>query len=966
MATRFFTALLACSALASAQTSTSYRAIGTLSPQVDAAPSLVPAIYDPTAPDPQVVCPGYKASNVVNTTQGFTADLVLAGAACSAYGNDIADLTLTVQYQTKQRLSVKVFPKYIAPQNSSLYILSPTLTPLPSGDGSTTAATSDLQFVWTNSPSFQFQVTRASTGEVIFSTYGYKLVFEDQFLELKTSMVNDYNVYGLAENIHDFRLGNNYTQTFWAADSGNPVDGNLYGTHPMYLETRYNEGANSSSHGVYARNAHGQEWLLRNDSITYRTIGGSFDFYFLSGPTPTEVIAQYQSGIVGYPAMQMYWTFGFHQCRWGYQNWSVLQEIVDGYANAGIQLETIWNDIDYMEEYRDFTNGELNYPVPAGQAFLAKLHAAGQHYVPIVDSNVYRPNPDNASDAYEPFQRGASLSAFIRQPNGDFFNGDNWPGFSVWGDWLVSQTQDFWTYELSDWHTRIPFDGIWIDLSEASNFCSGPCGNGQLDQNPVHPPFSLPGDPGNFDYSYPEGFNISNATEYASAVAASSSQAVANSATPAATVSTTTLGRTLATPGVRNLTFPPYAINNVFAGHALIKNAITPTATHNDEYNTTEYEVHNLFGYGISNATYHALASIFPGRRPFTVGRSTFAGAGQITSHWGGDNTSTFGSMFLSIAQALQFMIAGIPMFGADTCGFAHNTDNELCARWMELSAFFPFYRNHNVYAAISQEAFRWSSVAEATRTVMNIRYSLLTYFYTLFYYAHTEAQTVMRALAWEFPNDASLANVGNQFMLGPSILVTPVLLPNVSTVQGVFPGVADGEIWYDWYTLQALDVQPGENITLAAPLTHINVHIRGGSILPLQIPGNTTETTKNNPYELLIALDKNGEATGSLYLDDGYSLVPNATKLVQFSYSAGTLKTSVNGTYSAAPPLSNVTIAGVTSLPKGMNLNVGGQPCEIGTVQLVHGANVLYASRFETFTSAGAWEGEMEMQFTW
>lgn len=72
------------------------------------------------------------------------------------------------------------------------------------------------------------------------------------------------------------------------------------------------------------------------------------------------------------------------------------------------------------------TAGELNYPVPEGQAFLAKLHAAGQHYVPIVDSNVYIPNPDNSSDAYEPFQRGAAMSAFIRQPSGDFFLGGEW------------------------------------------------------------------------------------------------------------------------------------------------------------------------------------------------------------------------------------------------------------------------------------------------------------------------------------------------------------------------------------------------------------------------------------------------------------------------------------------------------------------------------------------------------------
>ena len=77
-------------------------------------------------------------------------------------------------------------------------------------------------------------------------------------------------------------------------------------------------------------------------------------------------------------------------------------------------------------------------------------------------------------------------------------------------------------------------------------------------------------------------------------------------------------------------------------------------------------------------------------------------GSGRTTSHWGGDNTSTWGSMFLSISQALTFMMSGIPMFGADTCGFAGNTDFDLCSHWMELSAFFHFYRNDNVKATIS------------------------------------------------------------------------------------------------------------------------------------------------------------------------------------------------------------------------------------------------------------------------
>lgn len=164
-------------------------------------PSLVPNILDPTAPNAQDVCPGYKASNLENTASGFTADLTLAGPACNVYGNDIADLALTVEYQTKNRLSVKILPKYIVPSNYTEYILDGSLTPEPTADGSTTAEDSDLTFTWTNTPSFQFKVTRTSDGEELWNTYGCVIVFEDQFLEMPTSMVPNYNVYGLAENV---------------------------------------------------------------------------------------------------------------------------------------------------------------------------------------------------------------------------------------------------------------------------------------------------------------------------------------------------------------------------------------------------------------------------------------------------------------------------------------------------------------------------------------------------------------------------------------------------------------------------------------------------------------------------------------------------------------------------------------------------------------------------------------------
>ena len=429
------------------------------------------------------------------------------------------------------------------------------------------------------------------------------------------------------------------------------------------------------------------------------------------------------------------------------------------------------------------------------------------------------------------------------------------------------------------WHQNLSFDGIWLDMSEVSSFCYGSCGSQNISMNPVHPPFSLPGEPGDVQYGYPEGFNLTNGTEASSISSASASQASANSATqaPAATTSTV-YERTTPSPSARNIEYPPYAINNVQG--ALGVHAVLPNATHHG--GTVEYDYHNLFGHQIINATYHALLNVFQGKRPFIIGRSTFAGSGKWAGHWGGDNTSLWAYMFFSIPQALSFSLFGIPMFGVDTCGFNGNTDEELCSRWMQLSAFFPFYRNHNVLSTIPQEPYRWASVAEASKTAMNIRYTLLPYIYTTFYLAHSTGSTVMRALAWEFPNEPLLADTDTQFLLGSSLMVVPVLAQGANTTGGVFPGVGSGEVWYDWYTQTSVTASPGQNVTIDAPLGHIPVYIRGGSVLPTQQPGMTTKECRSNPWGVIAATGLEGTASGQLYIDDGESLTPNATLWVE------------------------------------------------------------------------------------
>lgn len=150
----------------------------------------------------------------------------LAGPACNVYGTDIEKLNLTVEYQSADRLSIKIVPAIIDTSNISQYILPDHFVHQPTrdADAGLTSLTSDLMFVWSNKPTFSFSIFRKSTGDTLFSTEGTKLVFENQFIEFASLLPENYNLYGLGETIHGLRLGNNFTKTIYAADVGDPID----------------------------------------------------------------------------------------------------------------------------------------------------------------------------------------------------------------------------------------------------------------------------------------------------------------------------------------------------------------------------------------------------------------------------------------------------------------------------------------------------------------------------------------------------------------------------------------------------------------------------------------------------------------------------------------------------------------------------------------------------------------------
>ncbi|XP_010160337.1 PREDICTED: maltase-glucoamylase, intestinal-like, partial [Eurypyga helias] len=316
-----------------------------------------------------------------------------------------------------------------------------------------------------------------------------------------------------------------------------------------------------------------------------------------------------------------------------------------------------------------------------------------------------------------------------------------------------------------------------------------------------------------------------------------------------------------------------------------------------------QYDVHSLFGYSMILSTQKAIETLFPGKRSFLLSRSTFAGSGKYAGHWLGDNAATWDHIKWAIPGMLEFGLFGIPYVGADICGFFEDVTEELCRRWMQVGAFYPFSRNHNTEKCVPQDpaAFGADSVlVKSSKHYLTIRYTLLPYLYTLFYKAHTQGDTVARPLLHEFYSDEATWSVDKQFLWGPGLLITPVLDPGVSVIQAYIPDA----VWYDydsgakiWLRKQWAD--------LYLPADKMGLHLRGGYVFPFQRAATTTAMSRRNPMGLIVALDDNNEAAGELFWDDGESTgtINNKTYIYyDFKVSHNVLQMNVTNNNYADP----------------------------------------------------------------
>lgn len=287
-------------------------------------------------------------------------------------------------------------------------------------------------------------------------------------------------------------------------------------------------------------------------------------------------------------------------------------------------------------------------------------------------------------------------------------------------------------------------------------------------------------------------------------------------------------------------------------------------------------EVHNIFGHYWNKMLYDYYAKEHPDTRLFHLNRSGYAGSPRYSIFpWTGDISRSWNGLKAQLPVILGMNLSGIPYTHSDAGGFTttFTKDAELYTRWLEMAAFTPIFRPHAAALGelnppgsleVPSEPALWDEPAKSiARNLIQLRYDLTPYNYTLAYQQAKYGKSLLRPMFYENFADSNLLKAETQFMWGDNILVAPVIQQGAVTKNIYFP---EGE-WYDF--VRNKYYSGGQWITDSASIGEIPFFLQQGGFVPM-VSGLKTEDDYTTAQLSILYFPSSQKTMFDLYDDDG------------------------------------------------------------------------------------------------
>jgi len=272
----------------------------------------------------------------------------------------------------------------------------------------------------------------------------------------------------------------------------------------------------------------------------------------------------------------------------------------------------------------------------------------------------------------------------------------------------------------------------------------------------------------------------------------------------------------------------------------------------------------------MSRASRSAQLAYRPSERPFLISRSGCPGIQRYAQTWSGDNYTSWKSLRYNIPMGLGMSLSGAPNTGHDVGGFAGpKPDAELFVRWVQNGIFHPRFTIHswNDDGSVN-EPWMYPEFLPIIQELIEFRYRLIPYLYSLFFQAAMSGDPIIRPLVYHFPDDPQCRTESFDFLLGESLLVASVLEQGARTRNVYLP---PGEWWCDFYSGEWFE--GGQTITVAAPLDRIPLFVRAGGIIPLgKVMRHFDEQPDDSRQLYVFPHPEAGRGVFNLIEDDGVS----------------------------------------------------------------------------------------------